>query len=87
MATDHHDLVFEVGAGNFGDHVVTHQILVMKFRGDLNFEFYRDAFGHHPHDAVVMLGGERRLRDQFCVRRPRPGPAVECGIDRSGHRS
>src|SRR5262245_38627970 len=60
MSPDHHDLVFEIRAGNFGDHVVAHQILVVKLRIELYFEFDRDAFGLHTHQALVMLSAQRR---------------------------
>src|SRR5262249_20640569 len=39
MAADHHDLVLQIGAGDFSDHVVAHQILILELRGDLHFEF------------------------------------------------
>ena len=63
MRAEHDDFIFLVGAGNLGDGVVLHGVVVVEGVGDVEFE--RDVFFllQQAGDAGPVLGGHGELRD------------------------
>ena len=39
VCADHHHFVFQVSAGDFGNRVVSHRIVIIKLRLDVHFHF------------------------------------------------
>ena len=68
MPAQHDQLVLQIGAGDFGDGVVGHQILVLELDLELNGDLEVFAGLAHADEPVVMLLREHNLRhDLGCV--------------------
>ena len=68
MRPEHHYFVFEIGSGYLGDHVMTHQVLIVVFRRDVEFESNLRPSLHHSNNAIVVFGGNNDLRNKrWCV--------------------
>lgn len=66
MRPDHHDLIGQIGSGNFGDHVKSVLVrLVVKPGLNVQLDFHRDVLFQDANHAVVMFDGERHLRRDF----------------------
>ena len=63
VRAEHDDFIFLVGAGNFGDGVVLHGVIVVESVGDVEFEGDILFLLEQASDAGPVLGGHRELGD------------------------
>ena len=63
VRAEHDDFIFLVGAGNFGDGVVLHGVVVVESVGDVQFEGDVFFLLQQAGDAAPVLGGHGELRD------------------------
>ena len=61
MATKHDNLVLQIRAGNFGDGVVGHEVVIMELRRDVDDHLELLALFDHAYQAVVVLLGDDDL--------------------------
>ena len=68
VAAEHDDLVLQVGAGDLGDRVVGHQVVVVELDRELDGHLDLLARLDHPNQPVVVLLGQHDLgRDLGCI--------------------
>src|SRR5689334_12342513 len=65
VTPEHHDLIFQIGAGNLSDRVVAHGIGVLPRDRQIDVHLHGLAGLQHAHDAVVMLDCDDELRRHF----------------------
>ena len=71
MSAQHDQFMFEIGAGNFCDGIVGHQILGVKPCLKVHGHFQIFAVLDHPSQAIEIFGGDGDLwRDHRGIRGP-----------------
>ena len=64
----HDELVFQIGAGNLGDGVVSHRVVVMELNRKLDGHLDLLALLAHPDQSVVVFLGDDDLWDDLgCI--------------------
>ena len=68
VSAQHDELVFQVGAGDLGDRVISHQVVVMELDREIDGHLDLFALFAHPDQAVVVFHRQDELgRDLGCV--------------------
>src|SRR5687767_3526798 len=73
MCADHHDLIAEIAAGDLGYRVVTHKIVLVEARVQIDRNCYGHALLDEPDDPVILLKLSGKLRyGLWCICRSYP---------------
>ena len=92
VSAQHDELVFQVRAGDLGDRVVGHQVVVMKLDREIDGDLDLLALLAHPDQAVIVFLGQDELGNDlgcvFVVRRNAPAAGLAGAGQRApGHRA
>ena len=68
MSAEHDQFVLEIGAGNLGDGVIGHQVIIMELDREIDGHFDFLALFAHPDQSVVLFHRQDDLgRDLGCI--------------------